>query len=259
MVIIAGILIALITAPLGCFIIWKRMAYFGDSLAHSSLLGVALAVVLELNPNFGIIVVSFSFALLLTYIKSKHILTTDSLLGIMAHSSLALAMIILAVFNKEIELHDFLFGDLASLNKSGLYLIVGGFLIIYSFLYWKWKEFVMVTISRDLAKVEGANIFVLELILTLLTTIAVAVSISLIGVLLITSMLIIPASTSRLISNSPKNMAFFAVIFGICAMLFGLLFSHNFSLPTGPTIVCSAVMVFALVGIGRGLVKKLRG
>jgi zinc transport system permease protein len=246
--ILAGVGVSLITGLLGCFVVWRKMAYFGDSLSHSALLGIVLGLMAGISASLGIIVVASCFAILLTYLQNKQILSTDTLLGILAHGSLATAMILISFLdNQHFDLHALLFGDILTVTKEEIYLIYTSCLIVYAVILINWQKLVLLTISVDLAGSRGINCFLMQLVFIFLMTITVAVAIKIIGVLLITSMLIIPSATARQLAKSPNQMAVISVFFGVAAVIFGILLSYYLDTPSGPSIVFASVINFILV------------
>lgn len=247
--IIAGFGVAFITGVLGCFIVWRRMAYFGDSLAHSALLGVAFGLTLGISDSLGIIIIYALFSLLLVWLQQRRIYAMDTLLGILAHASLSFGVIIVSILNQRINIHSYLFGDILTVNNIELLWIYGGGIAVIGILILNWSSFVLMTIHEDLAKAEGVQTFFMQLLFMLLTTIVVAVSIRIVGILLVTSMFIIPAATARLWANSPEKMAIGACITGIIATIAGIFGSILFDIPTGPSIIATAATLFALVSV----------
>ena len=239
--IIAGIGVAIITGAIGCFVVWRKMAYFGDSLAHSALLGVALGLVLGISTNLGTMIICSVFAILLIWLQQKKVLATDTLLGILAH---AIGMVTLSLMERSVDLHSYLFGDILAVTNHEIFLIVFGGLVVLTFLFFNWSSFVLTTINEKLAKSEGLNTLFNQLLIMLLMTIVVAVSFRIVGLLLITSMLIIPAATARQITNSPELMAVTSSMLGIFAVMLGIYISLYFDTPSGPSIVVASVVIF---------------
>lgn len=246
----AGIGVALIAGPLGCFVVWRRMAYFGDSLAHSALLGIALGLLYGININLGTVIVCTLFALLLVWLQHRRVLATDTLLGILAHAALSIGMVALSFLdNARFDLYSYLFGDILTVRFSDLYWIYGGGMVVIGLLVLNWSSLTLMTIHEDLARAEGVNTVWSNILLMLLMTIVVAVSIRIVGILLITSMLIIPAATARQLVTSPENMAIWAAILGLLAVLGGISGSIEFDTPSGPSIVTAAAVMFALFSV----------
>lgn len=246
----AGIGVALIAGPLGCFVVWRRMAYFGDSLAHSALLGIALGLLYGININLGTVIVCTVFALLLVWLQQRRVLATDTLLGILAHAALSIGMVALSFLdNVNFDLYSYLFGDILTVRISDLYWIYGGGVLVIGLLVFNWSSLTLMTLHEDLARAEGVNTVWANILLMLLMTIVVAVSIRIVGILLITSMLIIPAATARQLVSSPENMAIWAAVFGLIAVVAGISGSVEFDTPSGPSIVTAAAIIFALLSV----------
>lgn len=246
----AGIGVALIAGPLGCFVVWRRMAYFGDSLAHSALLGIALGLLYGIDINLSTVIVCTVFALLLVWLQQRRVLATDTLLGILAHAALSIGMVALSfLHNVSFDLYSYLFGDILTVGISDLYWIYGGGLIVIGLLVFNWSSLTLMTLHEDLARAEGVNTVWANILLMLLMTIVVAVSIRIVGILLITSMLIIPAATARQLVSSPESMAIWASVLGTIAVVAGIFGSVEFDTPSGPSIVTAAAIIFALFSL----------
>ncbi len=246
--IIAGVGVALVVGVLGCFVVWRRMAYFGDSLAHSSLLGIALGLLYGFSVNIGIIIVCSVFAVLLVWLQHKHILATDTLLGILAHASLSLGMVALSFLDYiQFDLHSYLFGDILTITNTDLLWIYLGGGAVLTLLILNWSSLTLMTIHEDLAKAEGVRTFRTQLLLMFLMTIVVAFSVRIVGILLITSLLIIPAATARQLAKTPESMAVTASILGVAAVLLGIFGSLQFDTPSGPSIVTAASLLFLIL------------
>jgi len=254
--ILAGVAVAVITGVMGCFVVWRRMAYFGDSLAHSGLLGVALGFALGIAVNVGIILICSVFALLLLWLQHKEVLATDTLLGILAHSALALGMVTISVMGRRIDLHSILFGDILTVTRPELWWIYIGGAIVIIMLLMNWSSLVLMTLQEDLAQAEGINVFLYNLLLMFLMTLVVAVSIRSIGILLVSSLLIIPAATARQITVSPEGMAVLSSFLGVTSVALGIYFSFAFDIPSGPSIVVAAAALFIFVTIYCQTIRK---
>lgn len=243
--ILAGVGISIVVGALGCFVIWRKMAYLGDSLSHSSLLGIALGLAYGLNLHIAIILICSLFAIILVWLQYKKMLSNDSLLGILSHASLASGMILISLLKTpSIDLYSYLFGDILTVTKSDLMLIYFGAIIILLILFFKWQNFCLITISKDLAKSQNINIFYHQILLMFLMAITIAISIQIVGILLITSLLIIPSASARKFAKSPESMAIIASIFATLSVIFGIISSIFFDIPSGPAIVISAVIIF---------------
>ena len=243
----AGFGIALVAGALGCFVVWRRMAYFGDSLAHSALLGVAFGLSTGLGVNVGTVVLCLSFACMFLWLQSKRMLAMDTLLGILAHAGLSIGLVAISVLQIRIDLPALLFGDILTVTAEELYWIYIGGGIVLALLASNWQSLVLITIHEDLARAENVSVFWLQIMFMFLMTIAVAVSIRIVGILLITSLLIIPAASARQFVASPTMMAVAASLLGTMAVYGGIAGSIRFDTPTGPSIVVTSVMLFAIL------------
>ena len=253
--IISGIGVAIIAGAIGCFVVWRKMAYFGDSLAHSALLGVALGLVFGISTNIGTIIICSIFTITLIWLQQKKILATDTLLGILAHSALSVGMVTLSLLERSVDLHSYLFGDILAVSPIEIYFVlIGGFFVLI-FLYLNWTSFVLMTIDEKLARAEGINILLNQLLIMLLMTIVVAVSFKIVG-LLLTSLLIIPAASARQLAHSPEMMAVISSILAMLAVILGIYSSYYMDTPSGPSIVVASTIIFIMVSLSIFFVQK---
>ena len=245
--VLGGIGIAIVAGPIGCFIIWRRLAYFGDTLSHSALLGVALALLLQLNITLTVFMISFGVALMLLILRRGATLSSDALLGLLAHSTLAIGLVMLAFMSwVRVDLMGFLFGDILAVTRFDLALIWIGGAVILGLLAYIWRPLFAATVNVDLATAEGARPELFNLVFMLIISAVIAVSMKLVGVLLITALLIIPAASARRLVTSPEQMAVGAAVVGVVAVLVGLNGSLRFDTPAGPSIVVAAMICFTL-------------
>jgi zinc transport system permease protein len=246
---IAGIGVALVAGPLGCFIVWRRMAYFGDTLSHSALLGVALALLLEVNITLAVFGVSAAVALLLLVLQRRATLSSDSLLGLLSHSSLALGLVVLAFMTwVRVDLMGFLFGDILAVSTTDIAMIYAGGALVLGVLVWIWRPLFAATVNPDLAEAEGLHPRRANFVFMLLMALVIAISMKIVGVLLITALLIIPAATARRFARGPEQMAVLAAVIGVAAAIAGLFGSLEWDTPSGPSIVVAALALF-LIGL----------
>lgn len=245
--IIGGIGVALVAGPLGCFIIWRRLAYFGDTLSHSALLGVALALLLELNITLSVFAISVVVSLLLMLLQRRAGLSSDALLGLLAHSSLAVGLVILAFMTwVRVDLMGFLFGDILAVTPLDLGIIWGGVVVVLALLIRIWRPLFAATVNYELATAEGVKPDFANFIFMVLMAAVIAVSMKIVGVLLITALLIIPAATARRFATSPEKMALIAAIVGMGSVWIGLKGSLEWDTPAGPSIVVAALVCFVI-------------
>lgn len=245
--ILAGIGIAIIAGPLGSFVVWRKMAYFGDTLAHASLMGLALGFLLNINLYLALLVCCLALAVLLVTLQKQQLVATDTLLGILAHSALSIGLVSVSFLeNVRVDLMSYLFGDLLAVSPQDLMFIYGGVAAVSLCLYIFWRPLLSSTVSEELAAVEGVNTDLVRLVLMLMVGVVIAVGMKFVGALIMTSLLIIPAATARKVSSSPEQMAFWASIIGSVAVLMGLSLSWHFDTPAGPSVVISATFLFML-------------
>ena len=243
----AGFALALVVGPLGSVVVWRRMAYFGDTLAHAALLGVALAIAAEQLPIVGVGVIGVSIAVLLFWLEKQRDLSTDTLLGILSHSALALGLIVLSVIQAQgfnINLMSYLFGDLLAVNQSDLILMYGSVFIILGVFSQILSPLISISVNEELARVDGIAVEKIRFIFMILLAMVIAVALKVVGILLITALLIIPAATARIFSKSPRQMVLLSVLMAIVAVVLGLYSSLRWDFPTGPAIVVSASCLF---------------
>lgn len=249
---VAGIGVALIAGPLGCFIVWRRLAYFGDTLSHAALLGVALAFLFEVNITLAVFGVSACVSLALLSLQRHASLSSDALLGLLAHSALALGLVVLAFMTWiRIDLMGFLFGDILAVSTADIITIWLGGVVVLGVLIAIWRPLFAATVSLELAEAEGMNPERANIVFMLLMAAVIAISMKIVGVLLITAMLIIPAATSRRFSSSPEQMAMLAAGAGVLAVVGGLFGSLEWDTPAGPSIVVAATTLF-FISFGLG-------
>ena len=245
--VIGGIGVALVAGPLGCFIIWRRLAYFGDTLSHSALHGVALALLFELNITLAVFGISVAVSLALMWLQRRASLSSDALLGLLAHAALAIGLVVLAFMTwVRVDLMGFLFGDVLAITRFDLAVIWGGGAVVLGVLALIWRALFATTVSFELATAEGVRPERANIAFMILMAAVIAVSMKIVGVLLITALLIIPAAAARRVSVSPEQMAFFAAVIGVVAVGLGLRGSLEWDTPAGPSIVVAALFCFVL-------------
>lgn len=244
---LGGIGVAAMAGPLGAFVVWRRMAYFGDTMAHGALLGVALGVLFDMDFNLAVAATCVIIALALAGLQRRTALASDTLLGILSHGALALGLVALAFLEyRRVDLTGLLFGDILVIGKGDLVWIGAGGVLIAVALIALWRPLLSLTVHEDLARVEGVPVDTVRIAYMLLIAVVIAVAMKIVGIVLITSLLIVPAAAARRLSRSPEQMALLAALAGIAAVVLGLLASLRWDLPSGPSIVVAAVALFAL-------------
>ncbi len=255
---LAGLGVVLLAGPLGCFIVWRRMAYFGDSLAHNALLGVALGLLLGIDLSLGVIAGSAMLAAFLLAMQQQKQIASDTLLGLMAHSGLALGLVVLSFFESlRIDLLSYLFGDILAVSTTELIWVYVSALVGLVVLIAIWRPLLAVTVHEDLARAEGVAVWPTRLAFVLLIAIVISIAMKIVGILLITAMLIIPAATARRFAETPEQMAVLAVVAGAVAVLCGLAGSVVWDTPSGPSVVVAAFLGFLASLAAGGLRRRL--
>lgn len=243
----AGLALVLVSGVLGSLIIWRRMAYFGDTLSHSALLGVAMGFLLGINLSLSTILICVLIALLMLWIQQQKQLGQDTLLGILAHASLAWGMLALSFLEGvRIDLMAYLFGDILAVSPTQLWIIWSMSLLILVSLIWLWRPLLALAVDESLARVEGVPVGLVSVVYLLLLALLVAIAMHIVGMLLMTAMLIIPAAAARPFARTPEQMALLASLIGLFALCAGLFISLQWDTPTGPSIVASATVLFTL-------------
>jgi zinc transport system permease protein len=243
---LGGIGLSLATGPLGSFVVWRRMAYFGDATAHAAILGVALALATDLPIGLGTLVIALAMAATVSTLAAKG-WAMDTTLGVLAHSALAVGLVAVSfVPGVRVDLQSYLFGDILAVSRMDLAYIWGGAALVLALLAWRWSALLTATLSPDLAHASGINPDRERLVLTLALAVVVAVAIKVVGALLIAAMLIIPAAAARGVTRTPEGMAMVASLIGALATLAGLWGSLRWDTPAGPSIIVAATCAFAL-------------
>ncbi len=246
--VLAGLAVAVIAGPLGCVIIWRRMAFFGDALSHSALMGVAFGLALAISPMIGVTLTAVTAAILLTAAERSRWLTADATLGLVAHGGLAIGMVTMSMIEgARIDLHGLLFGDILSVSNGDLIVIWAGAAGILGLIAVLWPAILATTTHSDLARAEGIATDRVTLLYSLMLAVVVALSMRLVGVLLITALLLIPAATARRIATTPEAMAIWASVLGAAAVAVGLYASLRLDTPSGPSIVVASLAGFLTV------------
>lgn len=255
---LAGVGVALIAGPLGCFVVWRRMAYFGDASAHAALLGVAIALLADLPVLAGVLIITSAMAAGTAALASGRY-AMDTVLGVAAHAALAAGLVALALIEgARVDLMGYLFGDVLAVSKGEIAVISAGAMVMAGLLWLSWRDLLNATLNEELAVAEGGHPARYRLLLNLLLAFLIAIAMKIVGVLLITAMLIIPAAAARPLARTPEGMAGLAAMIGILAVILGLRGSITFDTPTGPSIALAAAFAFLAVNLGSGFIASLR-
>lgn len=246
-----GISVALVAGPLGAFVVWRKMAYFGDTLAHGALLGIALGFFLKIDPFITLVTASIAIALGLGFLQNLRWQASDTLLGIVSHGALAAGLVCISLLQDvRVDLMAFLFGDLLTVTWQDIGLFVGVDVLVILLLVIFWRPLLLTTLDENLAKAEGIATERLRLLLLVLIALVVALAMRVVGVLLITALMIIPAAAARPLSRNPEPMAIIAAVIACLSVVTGLVWSYHWDVPAGPAIVLSALLFFFITSAG---------
>ena len=246
LVIVFGISVG--TGPIGSFILWKRLSYFGDSIAHSALLGVTFAMLIKIHYTVGILLVSLFPSLIL--LKLRNCYTEDIVLNIISNFSIAVSIIILSILPfSDVSITSMLFGDILIIDYKDIIVIYCIIVLSVIITTIRWKKWLLMSISKELAIVARLNTKLLEAEFIILLSILIAISINIVGILLITSLLIIPAATARVLINTPIQMVILSSLICFISSVFGLVMSFQLNIPTGPSIIVTSIIILILANV----------
>ncbi len=251
----AGLMVAAAAAPLGCFVVWRRMAYFGDATAHAAILGVALALGFATSVYLGTLVTALAMAVVVSILAGRG-WAMDTMLGVLAHSALAFGLVAVSFLpGVRVDLGAFLFGDILTVTRADLAVIGAGSAAVLGLMAWRWRRLLAATVSEDLARAHGIDAARERLVMTLALALTVAVALRVVGALLIAALLIVPAAAARVVARSPEGMALGALAVGWVAVGAGLWLSLAWDTPAGPSIVAAGATIFAALMVGAGVAR----
>jgi zinc transport system permease protein len=242
---IAGTGVAIVAGPLGCFVVWRRLAYLGDTLGHSALLGVSLGLLFQISIFFSVFAVAAAVSLSLLVLQRRGLLASDALLGLLSHGALAAGLVLLAVMSwVRFDVTALLFGDILAVSRADIVVVYAAGASVLAVLAMIWHPLFAATVSPELARAEDLRPERANAIFMLLMAVMVAIAMKVVGVLLITALLIIPASAARQFASGPEQMAAGAALLGVASVIGGLFGSLQWDLPSGPAIVVAALAIF---------------
>lgn len=244
---VAGLGLAVVAAPLGCFVVWQRMAYFGETVAQASLLGVALGLALQLDLTLGVLVVAVAVAFLLVWFGRQEVVGLDSVLGLLHHAALAAGVIATSMLDgPPVDLVGFLFGDVFAVTSADIVWILVGGSAVLAVVAWLWQPLLRLAVHEELAAAEGVKRQRVQLIFTVLLAVTIAVAMKIVGILLVMAFLVVPAVAARPLAATPERMVAIAALIAAACVVAGLWLSANFDTPGGPSIVIVMSLAAAL-------------
>jgi zinc transport system permease protein len=244
---IASIGISISSAPIGAILLWQRMAFLGDTLAHASLLGVAISLLFSMPLMLGVFFVVF----LLVYLfgKNNKLLSNDALLAIIVYGCLSIAIVIISKIPGRFNLDSYLLGDILAINHFDIIAIYIMGSIVILWLYLRFDKLILTSINKDLASSSGVNTKFILLEFRMIIACLIAISMKIVGILLISALLIIPAAAARNYSKTPERMILLAVIFSVISSILGVMLAFYFDLPVGPSIIIMSLLFFIISNI----------
>jgi zinc transport system permease protein len=235
---VGGILLAIMAAPLGCLMVWKRVAFFSDTLAHALLLGVALHFLVQLPLLLSLAGTAVLFSTLLALIYRRKQIPPDSFLVLLSQGGLALSILLMNFADlSSVELLIYLLGDILILQGTDLLWMLGATFLVSATLWKLWPLCLSMIAHEDLAAIEGVPVTRIQLLLFILMGFFMALSLKFTGALLLSTFLIAPPLSARSFAKTPEQMVGGAIVVGILSTCLGLICSFTLNLPTGPSIV----------------------
>lgn len=246
---VAALLLCSTTAPIGCFMLWRNMAFIGETLAHSALLGVALGLLFDAYSWGWVAAVCIIIGIIINHFQQRRDIGDDTVLGVFAHGSLALGLIVFSLAPQGQAPSSYLFGDILAITQQDCIWIALLSLSTAILLRWLWKPLLLTTIDEELALSQHIPVYRLKLVTIVLLALVIAVGMKLVGLLLLTALMIIPAAAARLISQTPLQMVLYSGVYACCANLLGFTTSFFWDIPTGASIVATAMLFFLITAL----------
>jgi zinc transport system permease protein len=244
--------------PIGCFVLWRRMAYLGESVAHMGLLGAAIGLLMGISPLIGVSMLAIVAALLMAR-AGDNLIPAGTFVGIVGHAGLALGFILLATMETvRTDLLGYLFGDVLALSNNDLMGIGAASTFILLGCVFFWRAWLMQTVNSDIARAEGRTGRLADVAFLILVAALVAFGLRVVGALLIVALLIIPPAAARPLSRTPEAMAIWAAIVGAISAPLGLAAAYWKDIPAGPAIVLAAVVLFIVTTLSMKAVDAAR-
>ena len=249
---LAAIGMGCVSAVMGCFLLWRRMAFFGDAMAHAAVLGVALGTILQVNTYLFIALICLMTAVIVGILQQRSRIPVDTWLASISYTSLALGIIVIAkTTGIRIDTESILFGDILSVSRQDLIWIYAAVIVVWSFIIVCWQKLLMLTLDEELALTSGISVDALRLGFTFCLAIVTAVGIKASGALLLPALMILPAAAMARFSKSPEMMVAGATVISLLSVVLGIWVSFTFDTPSGPTIVVTACGFFILATLVR--------
>lgn len=250
--VIAGLFLGVLLSSLGVFVTIRKMAFFGEGIAHASLAGIAIAILAGLNPLPTALIWGIVLALLIFWLEHKTVLPIDTVIGIFFTASMALGVVILDFIpGYRPELISFLFGSILGVSSQDLTIIVIGTIIVMTWLILSFRQLTFLSLSPEQALVSGIPVSLQTAVFYVALALATVLGVKILGIILISALLILPPAISRMTTKSFTSHFVWSVLFSEAMIFFGLAISFYFDIPSGATIVLLGTILFVLVSIKR--------
>jgi zinc transport system permease protein len=251
--VIAGLIMVTIAAPMGCLMVWQRLAFLSDTLGHAAVMGVGLGLLFQVEPLFGVLAVALLIVFALNRVTRFNSALSETTLAIISHTGLAGGIILVGLLPAQsVNLEAILFGDLLATTLGDLTRLLVTTVLLLLVLRHYWRSFVAISVSREIAQAEGIEVRKIQLLMYIMIALLVAVMMKVMGVLLIAAMLVIPTSSARLFSRSPEQMVVVSGLYGLGALAGGITTSFHFDWQTGPAIVvCATILLLITLAVTR--------
>ena len=241
---IALILIAITCSLLGVFVLWKKLAYFGDALSHSILLGLVIGTIFNLDQTLVLILFTIAFSLLLSFSFDNRYFSKDTIIAIASYLCVSLAMVLSDIFAKDFDFSSYILGDITNIEANQIYLLAIIATLSIAFFVFAFKKILLININSDLAKISGINCEFWNLAFLVLLTLTIALSVKIVGIFLMTSLLILPAAIARIFCLSSKAMAAYSLLISIIASLASIEISSSYNFKISATLISLLSLTF---------------
>jgi zinc transport system permease protein len=253
-IILTSILISVIFAPLGCIVLWKKYVYFGDGLSHASLLAVSITIISNIPLIYSGLIVALIFAVSIS--RLKIISENNAAISLISSFMFSVSLIMMYWGRTKINIQSLLLGDIISASIDDIVILVIIFILAMSFITIFYNQIILIVLNRDIAKIRGLKVKTIELIFLILLSFSIFSTIRIVGSLLVTSMLLIPALTAKLFSSTPLKMILYSIIVALLSNLIGLFVAFYLDIPVTPIIVVVGVVIYFITYTGMRIIPQ---
>lgn len=242
---VSGLVIGITCSLIGVFVVLQKMSFFANAIAHSSLAGIALGFLIGINPMISAVIFGIIIALLISYLKNKSTLSVDTIIGIFLPTSMAIGVLIIGLLKSyKPDLLSYLFGNILAIDRFYMYLSLGLGLAVILIMAVFFKPYMFMAFDRELAALQGVKVVVYDYLFVIMVAATVIISTKVLGIILVSALIVIPAASSKNISTNFTQMVVFSIIFGFLSSLLGLFLSYILNLASGATIIMVSAAIF---------------